>query len=282
VNGGGTTDTVAASAKAGEPDRYLAALLAPPSAREGLLALAAFSAELGRIGQLVTREPIMGEIRLQWWRDALQPAEAGMLTGNPIADALRDTIARHYLPVPLLLGMIDAHASDLDPEPFPTEAALYAYLAASEGALFALAAQLLGGAATPELDAASQAAGRAYGLVRLLLALPHMLAQGRSPVPREWLERAGVADLAGEADLVKVAALMETLRAEVLRNLEAARQHVANMPRPLRVAYLPLALVRPYLRALGQTGRDSLRQVAEIAPLRRVWAIACAHWLGRM
>ena len=66
------------------------------------------------------------------------------------------------------------------PSRSPTEAALDAYLAASEGAQFALAVRMLGGAATSELDAASQAAGRAYGLVRLLLALPQTLAQGRS------------------------------------------------------------------------------------------------------
>ena len=282
MNGGGTAETVAASARAGEPDRYLAALLAPPSARDGLLALAAFSAELGRIGHLVTREPMMGEIRLQWWRDALQPAEAGVRTGNPVADALRDATARHDLPAPLLLGMIDAHASDLEAEPFPTEAALDAYLAGSEGAQFALARRMLGGPAPTEPDAASEAAGRAYGLVRLLLGLPQTLAQGRSPLPGRQLEQAGIADLAAEADPVKVAALMGNLYAEILRNFGAARQHVANLPRPLRIAFLPLALVRPYLRALERPGRDSLREVAEIAPLRRIWAIARAHWLSRM
>jgi 15-cis-phytoene synthase len=282
VNGSGTTDTVAASARAGEPDRYLAALLAPPSAREGMLALAAFSAELGRIGQLVTREPMMGEIRLQWWHDALQPAEAGLRTGNPVADALREAVARHDLPAPLLFGMIDAHASDLEPEPFPTEAALDAYLAGSEGAQFALAARMLGGAATPQLEAASEAAGRAYGIARLLLALPQTLALGRLPLPRARLQQAGIADLAGEADPAKIAALMRNLHGESLRNFEAARQHVVDLPRPLPAAFLPLALVRPYLRALERPGRDRLREVPEIAPLRRIWAIASAHWLGRM
>jgi 15-cis-phytoene synthase len=282
VAAGSTGHTVADTARAGEPDRYLAALLAPPAAREGLLALASFSAELGRIGHLVTREPMMGEIRLQWWRDALEPAGPGMRTGNPVADALRAAVTKHDLSAPLLLGMIDAHASDLEGEPFPTEAALDAYLAASEGAQFALAARTLGGAATPELDAASEASGRAYGLVRLLFALPHTLSLGRLPLPSSLLQRAGLAGLAGEADPVRIAALMQEMHAEVLRNLEAARQHVANLPRPLRVAFLPLALVRPYLRALERPGRDPLREVPEIAPLRRVWAIARAHWLGRM
>lgn len=273
---------MAASAKAGEPDRYLAALLAPPSARDGLLALAAFSAELGRVGQLVTREPMMGEIRLQWWRDALQPAGAGMLTGSPIADALRGAVARHHLPAPLLLGMIDEHGRDLEAEPFPTQAALESYLVAGEGAQFELAVQVLGGPATFELQAASKSAGRAYGLVRLLLALPHMLALGRLPLPRERLQQAGMADLLSDTDPARIAALMRDLHAEILLNFEAARQHVANLPRPLFVAFLPLALVHPYLRALDRPGRDSLREIAEVAPIRRIWAIARAHWLGRM
>jgi 15-cis-phytoene synthase len=282
VAGGATADTVVDTARAGEPDRYLAALLAPPTAREGLLALAAFSAELGRIGHLVTREPMMGEMRLQWWRDTLAPAEDGMRTGNPVADALRAAVARHHLPAPLLLGMINAHGSDLEVEPFPTEAALDAYLDAGQGAQFELAACVLGGPATPELAAASQAAGRAYGLVRLLLSLPQTLSLGRLPLPRSRLQQAGIADLAAEVEPEKPAALMQDLYAEAVRNLEAAQQHVTNLPRPLRGAFLPLALVRPYLRALERPGRDSLREVAEVAPLRRIWAIARAHWLGRM
>jgi 15-cis-phytoene synthase len=279
-----TAETVAASARAGEPDRYLAALLAPPAAREGLLALAAFSAELGRIGHLVTREPMMGEIRLQWWRDALQPADPGARTGNPIADALCEAMARHHLPTPLLLGMIDAHGSDLQPEPFATEDALGAYLAGSESAQFTLAAHVLGEAAParPDLEAASAAAGHAYGPVRLLLGLPHALARGFSPVPRSRLEQAAIADLASESDPAKIAAVIQGLHAEVLRNLEAARQHVANLPRPTRIAFLPLALVEPYLRALEKPGQNPLRDLAEIAPLRRIWRIGRAHWLGRM
>jgi len=279
-----TAETIADSARAGEPDRYLAALLAPPAARDGLLALAAFSAELGRIGHLVTREPTMGEIRLQWWRDALQPIDPAARTGNPVADALRNATVRHALPAQLLLGMIDAHASDLQPEPFATGDALGAYLAASEAAPFTLAAHVLGGPApaSPEPDTASAAAGHAYGLVRLLLGLPQALARGFSPLPRARLQQAGIANLASETDAAKVSALMRDLHAEVLRNLEAARQHVANLPRMTRVAFLPLALVEPYLRALEKPGQNPLRDLAEIAPLQRIWRIGRAHWLGRM
>ena len=279
---GATVEAVIASARAGEPDRYLAALLAPPAARDGLLALAAFSSELGRIGQLVTRESMMGEIRLQWWRDALASPDPATRTGNPIADVLREVVVRHALPTPLLLGMIDAHASDLQAEPFATEAALDQHLADNEAAQFNLAARIARGPAGADLEAAGAAAGRGYGLVRLLLGLPQALSQGRLPLPRARLERAGIDDMPGEPDRVKVAALMSSLSAEVRANLGAARQHVAKLPREPRVAFLPLALVEPYLRALERPGRNPLRDLVEIAPLQRVWRIASAHWLGRM
>jgi 15-cis-phytoene synthase len=57
---------------------------------------------------------------------------------------------------------------------------------------------------------------------------------------------------------------------------------VANLPRELRLAFLPLALVETYLRALERPGRDVLRAPAGIAPLTRVFKIAAAHWLGRL
>ena len=70
--------------------------------------------------------------------------------------------------------------------------------------------------------------------------------------------------------------------AEARKYLATGRQHVANLPRHMRLAFLPLALVETYLRALERPGRDVLRAPAEIAPLTRVCRIAAAHWLGRI
>lgn len=63
-------DTLRQAAIAREPDRYFAATLAPEARRYDLIALTAFAAELANIPTQV-REPLAGEIRLQWWRDAL-------------------------------------------------------------------------------------------------------------------------------------------------------------------------------------------------------------------
>ena len=70
-------------------DRYLADLFAPARGAPHLFALHAFNAEVARVRDAVS-EPTLGEIRLQWWRDAIASGDGG---GNPVAAALIETIA---------------------------------------------------------------------------------------------------------------------------------------------------------------------------------------------
>jgi 15-cis-phytoene synthase len=274
-------EAVVASARAGEPDRYLAALLAPAPVRPKLMILAAFSSELRRAATLV-REPAMGELRLQWWREALAQG-ATARTGNPIADALCDLVREEALPPLLISELIDARSRDLAPEPVGDDAELNAYLWKSEGVAFLLAAQVLGGRSQGAVAAAA-AAARAYGLVRLLQGLPRALARRRLLLPRTYLEAVGLdpqALLAGTGG-ARLLGLLGELFADVRRHLAAGRQHVAKLPRAVRPAFLPLALVAAYVRRLERAGGDIVREEAGIAPLARVARMAAAHWFGRM
>ena len=274
-------EAVVASARAGEPDRYLAALLAPAPVRAKLLTLAAFSGELRRVAALV-REPAMGEMRLQWWREALAQG-AGMRTGNPIADALCDLVRNEALPPRLLGELIDAHGRELAPEPVEDEAALGTYLWQSEGVAFLLAAQVLGGRSEGAVAAAA-AAARAYGLVRVLQGLPRALARRRLVLPSSYLEAVGLAPEALFAGTggARLLGLLGELFADIRRHLAAGRQHVAKLPRAVGPAFLPLALVASYVRRLERAGGDIVREEAGIAPLARVATMAAAHWLGRI
>jgi phytoene synthase len=277
------SEVVVASARAGEPDRYLAALLAPPSARPHLLALAAFASELSRVPLLVTREPAMGEIRLQWWRDALLATDPRALTGHPIADAVRATIEECRLPVALLIEAIDARELDLARQGLADDAALAAYLWKSEGLLFALAAAIVSRGLEVDAQPAAVAGGQAYGLARLLIGLPRALARGRVPLPQSRLAAANVSPeelLSGQGG-GKIARLRANLCAEARAALARSRQLVAKLPRPAQPAFLPLALVQTYLRALERPARI-LHAPPEVAPLQRAWKMVAAHWLGRI
>jgi phytoene synthase len=97
-------------------NRYICALFAPPREREALFALIAFHGEIVRAGEMV-REPIMGEIRKQWWRDAVEAIYGGgTLPATPTVDALAAGITDFRLPRREIDELIDE----------PTSAALMA------------------------------------------------------------------------------------------------------------------------------------------------------------
>jgi len=84
---------------------FLAALFAPGEHRGALYALYAFNIEITRVRESI-REPLAGEIRLQWWNDAIAGKAAGDVEANPVAAALLAAVARYRLPSELLTGLI--------------------------------------------------------------------------------------------------------------------------------------------------------------------------------
>src|SRR5215469_901092 len=112
--------------RAADKDRYLASLFAPTEARPHLHALNAFASEIARV-RAAAREPLPGEIRLQWWRDTLAGEAWGDASANPVAAALLDTVARCGLPRERLTALIDGHAFDLYDDAMVSLADLDAY-----------------------------------------------------------------------------------------------------------------------------------------------------------
>ena len=267
-------ETVRTIARAGDPDRALSALFAPRDARAGLFALYAFNVELARIAEQ-TSEPDLGAIKLQWWRDAVAKATSGEVTGHPVADAFGDAMRRHALPPERVAALIDARLFDIAEKIMPNLPSLEAYLRDTAGNLFALAAAILG-ARDGAIEPASNATGVAYGLTGLMRALPVHAASGRVYLPADTLRRHGTAPehvLAGETSQGLRDALAELRTAARGAHQEAAG-HIAKLAATARTAFLPLSLVDPYLTALDKSGRDPLREIAEINPLYRLWRLA--------
>lgn len=268
--------------RAYDPDRYLTARFASGHARAGLMALYAFSTELARIPDLVS-EPALGEIRLQWWRDALGSMPNSVSSGAPGADALAEAIRTYDLSRAALLGMIDARSADLGGGGFADLQALKAYLYKSQGAVFALGAQILGGGAHG-LDRASNAAGLAYGLAILLRNLPRDAAAGRIMAPLTLLKECDLEPellLAGEGG-DRVLRLVAELEREARAALAQARNQIASCETPVRAAFAPLNLVEPYLDALRAPGHNPLQHIADINPLVRFWRLWRATRSGRV
>jgi phytoene synthase len=119
--------------RSNDRDRYIATLFAPAECRNALYALYAFNAEVARVRD-VAREPLPGEIRLQWWFDVLRGERDGEANANPVASALLDTIHRYKLGTELLTALIEAHRFDLYDDPM--EACSSAEIFSRESAIF--------------------------------------------------------------------------------------------------------------------------------------------------
>ena len=275
------TDIARTTARAFERDRYLAALLAPSRVRGDLVVLAALAGELSRIPVFVG-ERMIGEIRLQWWREAIDAgAGAGTRTGHPIADAVIDTIVRHGLPLATIHGLIDAQVDRLDPLPFADLDALLASLAAWDGGLFEIAWRVLGGVG--ERPSLLTASGQAYGISRMLVELPAAVAGEHVMAPRSMLASRGLsspglldADAAG-----KWQALSTELAGHARHLLDELADEYRTADRSVRLAALPIALVRPYLSVTQRLDVLAL-EAGDIGPLTRVWRLWRMSRSGRL
>lgn len=168
----------AALVERGDPDRFLAAMAAPAPARTPLFVLYAFNLEVAR-APWVSREPMIGQMRLQFWRDTLDEARQGTAPrAHEVATPLAELLAGQPALIPTLDRLVVARWADLEYPAFDTPATLRAYLDDSAGGLMWASASALG--VDPAREAAVRAVGRAQGLANWLIALPELTSRGWS------------------------------------------------------------------------------------------------------
>ena len=259
--------------RAADRDRFLTGLFAPAAARAALYALYAFNVEIARVRE-VARDPLAGEIRLQWWGDVLDGEARGDVEANPVAAALLATVARHGLPVDRLKSLIAARRFDLYNEPMATLAELEAYADDASAGLMALAAGVLDARRSPDIDRLMHHAGAAHAITGLLYALPTHAARGQLYVPVELLQHrgGGQAEIAAGVATAAVRAALTDLRQVARDHLAAARRLLGAASPALLPALLPLAPVPAMLTNMERRGYDPFAPLA-IASWRRQWLI---------
>ncbi len=171
-----TIEACAQMVERGDPDRFRVAMAAPPAAREVLFPLYAFNLEVAR-APWVTKEPMLAEMRLQWWRDVVENAAAGQTPpAHEVARPLGELVRQGRLDPAPLDALIEARRRDIDADPFAV-ADLRPYLEGTGGNLLWAGAKGLG---EPEASqSAAVKAGYAAGLAAWLLALPELSPRSR-------------------------------------------------------------------------------------------------------
>ena len=224
-------------------DRFVTALFATPERREDLFTLYAFNIEIARIRETVS-EPMLGQIRLQWWRDNL----TGRSVGHPVAEALGDLLARHHLPKPLFDRLIDARELDMQDRPPESAQELASYVEDSAGGLCQLAALLLGGG-DQESQEAAQLVGKAWGLLGLMRANKLLTDEDPKSLADQVRAHLGKARALKVCKGARPALLVARLADFYLKALKAAEYDLSNREWS-KINTKPLALMLSH--ALGK------------------------------
>ena len=255
-------------------DRYVADLFAPEARRAALFALHAFNIEVSRVREAITN-PMAGEVRLQWWSDALIGEARGDIAANPVAAALLDAITTYHLPKEALFALVDARIFDLYDDPMPSVNDLEGYAGETSSALIRLATLILTGATDKASAEAAGHAGVAYAVTGLLRAFPLHARRGQCFVPLDLLKAHGV----GRDEAVS-GTVTPGLRAALADMRNLARRHYEQAQAALRAvarenlpAFLPLALVPADLARMERREHDPFVAVPSLPPLARLWRL---------
>jgi phytoene synthase len=254
-------------------DRWLGALFAPTPARPHLYALIAFERELSRLRESV-REPMAGELRLTWWREALSRERPDEAQGHPVAAAVLDTLQKFRPPAHLIENAVTARQFDFYDDVFPGALELEAYLGETRSGLLQIAALVLSDGRDLGAAEASGFAGVTLGLVELIrgLSRPRALT---AFAPREVLGRHEISaeEFRARRPLPGVAAVISDLAALARRRLAEAEAALAELPKGLAPAYCGLATAPLWLVAIERAGASLFERPIEVAAWRRQWAL---------
>lgn len=254
-------------------DRFLCTLFAPPPEREALAALYAFNLEIARVRESV-REPMLGRIRLQWWRDAVNGMFAGVPQREPVAAALAAAVDRFGLGRGRLDRLIDAREFDLDDRPPAALDDMVHYAAGTGAPLVQLSAEVMG-ARDDGCMAAAENLGIAWALTGLIRAVPFHARARRLYLPAALSRKAGLDVLAmfERGPAPGLAAVVEAVAGRAGQHLAAARNARKAVPAPALAAFLPATLAGLYLKRIAAAGYDPFDARVQAVGAQRLVAL---------
>ena len=255
-------------------DRYLTALFLPPLQRADALALYAFNLEIARTREIVS-EPILGQIRLQWWRETIEGIYGGTPREHPIVAALSEACQRHNLDRNKLEALIDAREVDIN-DIIPTDMrALEAYAADTSGCLSKMVVQMLGATSEATLTAAVKV-GIAWALIGLARSVAFHAQHQRIFIPADLLseyevEKRQLFDLKPSVGLNNS---VKRLVGEAEVKIEQARAVRAGITRFERKGLLLAKLADRYIARMRKADFDPFAVAAAEPPqtVRLSWA----------
>ncbi|WP_417581629.1 phytoene/squalene synthase family protein [Pelagibacterium sp.] len=255
-------------------DRYTASLVIPSDHRAAVQSIFAFSAEIAAVRERVS-EPGPGEIRLQWWVDAIEGEGHGAIASNPIADALFRTLGTHALPSGPLLRLLAARRFDFYHDAMPDVGQFEGYAGETVSVLYQYAAMILGGGA---VDAAADAAGHlgvAQALAGHIRAFGYNASRGQLFLPLAIFTANGVreADIYAGKDSDAVRAALTQIGELAQTHADKAAVAISQLDASIKPAFASLALVRSDISALDRQIAQPFTALSSSSAFSRLWSV---------
>lgn len=262
-------------------DRFLCTLFAPPAEREALAAIYAFNLEIARVRESV-REPMLGRIRLQWWRDAVAGIFERKPQREPVAVALAEAVDRFKLGRGHFDRLIDAREFDLEDRPPATLDDLVGYAEGTGAPLVKLAAEVMG-ARDGDVCRAAEDLGIAWALTGLIRAVPFHARARRLYLPAAVSRKAGLDVLAmfERGPMPALPAVVEVVAERARQHLASARRASTAVPPRALPAFLPATLAGLYLKRIAAAGHDPFQPRVQAAGASRLAALLVSRLRGR-
>ena len=259
----GALSYCAAQVERFDHERFLCTLLAPAAIRESLFALYALNIELSRTREMV-REPLMGQIRLQWWREGIAELYQGNVRQHEVLQALA-TILPGIIDEEDIQAMIDARELDLSAD-LPTSEELLAYARGIGGRLMQVAARLAG-TKDKSLIAVAGMLGTGAALAGIIRSIPYHAAQEKCYLPADLLEQ------------------METdpyTLYRCFREIEASPRTIGAVEQWLPIHTVNLPLERSKINAVTMVLATEAKRLLEAGTGRQPMGLLAVFMLARL
>lgn len=269
-------DYISELVKRDDHDRFLTAVFAPEGPRDGVMALYAFNAEVAKVRESVS-ENLIGQMKLQWWRDVIAAVYDGgtVPQGNPVVQALAETIPAYGLSRAHFEALLDARARDMADDSPQDAMELEAYAEGTSARLTLLVLEVLGAR-----DAVSMAAGNhvgiAWALTGLLRAVLFHARTNRFLLPQDLMAAENLTshDLQEQRNAAKIAKVIAQIAQTARAHIAKARAYRKQVDKRALPALLPATLADAYLKGLEKRRFDVFdpRHVLQRpAALRLAW-----------
>ncbi|MCJ8322509.1 MAG: squalene/phytoene synthase family protein [Rhizobiales bacterium] len=238
---------------------HIAISLMPQNVQKSIFVLYSFFAELDGLAAQVS-EPMLGEIRCQWWRDVISQQQAQ----SPLAEALLTAINAHNWPQQALLDIIEAKIFDLYANPMASTADFEGYAGHTYATLIQLTALAINPQAAKDFADVSGHLGVAFAVAKSVLHLKIHKSRGQVFMPQDI---ATTQDKATEQDFVNYG----------LNHYNLAKKHLHKSP--VFSAVLPAIRAKLMLTSAQKLAGDLYPKLESIAPkqLKFQWQLLTAN-----